>query len=108
MPTGLPEIRPVVEPMGCRRRGPGDPPVSKDKVAFVAAGIVFAGFLADIMIAKVQVLSGVTIPVHLGDTLQFLILFLAVALFVIGTLAREKMEEKMDKGERETTATKNS
>lgn len=98
MPMGL-EIRPVVEPMGRRRRGSGDPPVSKDKIAFVAAGIVFAGFLADIMIAKIQVLWGETIPVHLGDTLQFLTLFLAVALFVIGALAREKM----DKDERETT-----
>jgi len=97
---GLPEIEPVVEPMGRRRHGTGDPPVIKDKVVFIAAGIIFAGFIADIMIAKIQVLWDVVIPVHLGDTLQFLILFLAVALFVIGTLAREKMDNDKKRDDR--------
>ena len=73
--------------------------MEKSRACFWAAGIVFALFVSDILIAKVQVLSGVTIPVHLGDTLQFLVLLVAVAFFVAGALFRERQEDQY--GERE-------
>jgi len=59
---------------------------------FRAAGAGFALFVADILIAKVQVLSGSVIPVHLGDTAQFLVLLVAVTLFVAGAVVREGRE----------------
>jgi len=61
---------------------------------FIAAGVLFAIFVADILIAKVQVMAGIVIPVHLGDVLQFLVLLVAVAFFVFGTLARERSEHE--------------
>lgn len=59
-----------------------------------ASLVVFAVFIGDILIAKTQVLLGRTLPLHLGDTLQFLVLLAAVVLFVMGTLAREKSEDR--------------
>lgn len=66
----------------------------------VAAGWVFAILVADIIIAKIQVVMGASIPVHIGDTGQFLILLLAVTLFVVGAILREKQtdSEQADQG----------
>lgn len=64
------------------------------RACFWVAGGVFAIFVADILLAKVQVLSGATIPRHLGDTLQFLVLLTAVTFFVAGTLMREKYDRE--------------
>ncbi len=72
------------------------PAVDKGRFYLLAAGVVFALFVADVLIAKVQVLSGNTMPVHLGDTLQFIVLLVAVTLFVIGTLARERLDRDRD------------
>ena len=66
--------------------------MEKSRACFYAAGFVFTIFIADILIAKVQVLSGITIPVHLGDILQFLVFLVAVAFFVVGALFRESQE----------------
>lgn len=66
--------------------------MDKARACFWAAGSVFVFFVADILLAKIQVMSGVTIPVHLGDTPQFLVLLAAVTFFVAGTLVREKQE----------------
>ncbi len=71
--------------------------MEKSHACFWAAGFFFVLFVADILISKVQILSNVTSPVYLGDTLQFLVLLVAVALFVAGTLFREQ-QEKQDKG----------
>ena len=54
-------------------------------------------FIADILIAKVQVLGGENIPVHLGDTLQFLVLLLSVTFCVVGTLGQEKARDEIEK-----------
>ena len=66
------------------------------RACFRVAGCVFAIFVADILLAKVQVLSGAVIPKHLGDTLQFLVLLIAVTFFVAGTLLREKYDRERD------------
>jgi len=66
------------------------------RACFWVAGGVFAIFVADILLAKVQVLSGATIPRHLGDTLQFLVLLTAVTFFVAGTLMREKYDRERE------------
>ena len=70
--------------------------VSTERLCFRAAGVVFAIFVADILIAKVQVMSGTVMPFHLGDWPQFLVLLVAVTLFVIGALAREEAEKRRD------------
>ncbi|NQU59566.1 MAG: hypothetical protein HQ512_00380 [Rhodospirillales bacterium] len=70
--------------------------MERARVFFWAAGIVFALFVADILMAKAQVLSGATIPVHLGDTLQFLVLLVAVTLFIAGALVRERGEGEQE------------
>jgi len=67
--------------------------MKKAGLYFWVAGIVFAVFVADILVAKVQVLSGTVMPAHLGDTLQFLVLLVAVTLFVVGTLIRERRDD---------------
>lgn len=69
-----------------------------------AALVVFAVFVGDIMIAKIQVLLGWTLPIHLGDTVQFLVLLAAVTLFVMGALVREKDEKKSDDLQRQQDA----
>lgn len=69
----------------------------KSRKYLYASLIVFAIFVCDIVLAKIQVLSGVVLPLHLGATLQFLVLLLAVALFVMATLA-EEVAENGDKG----------
>lgn len=70
--------------------------VTRERFCFWAAGVVFTLFVADILIAKIQVLSGNVMPLHLGDLGQFLVLLVAVALFVIGSLAREEAEKRRD------------
>ncbi len=70
--------------------------MTRERFCFRAAGVVFAIFVADILIAKIQVLSGKVMPLHLGDLGQFLVLLVAVALFVIGSIAREEAENRRD------------
>jgi hypothetical protein len=70
--------------------------MEKARACFWVAGCVFAVFVADILLAKVQVLSGATMPRHLGDTLQFLVFLVAVTFFVAGTLIREKHERRRE------------
>jgi uncharacterized membrane protein (DUF485 family) len=71
--------------------------MKKRHFCFIATSVFFGVYIADILIAKVQVLRGEYIPVHLGDTLQFLVLLLAVTFFVIGTLGQEKARDERDK-----------
>ncbi len=70
--------------------------MNRERFCFWAAGVVFALFVADILIAKVQVISGNVMPLHLGDMGQFLVLLVAVAFFVIGSIAREEAEKQRD------------
>ena len=68
------------------------PTIQRNAKAFlIAALIVFALLVIDILVAKVQVMMGINIPLHLGDTGQFLLLLVAVVLFVIGALFKEKI-----------------
>lgn len=60
----------------------------------IASVIVFAVFVSDIIFARIQVLFGVTLPVHLGATIQFLVLLLAVALFVVAALSEEAVNNR--------------
>lgn len=58
-----------------------------------SAGWVFAILVADVIVAKVQVVMGASMPVHMGDTGQFIVLLLAVSLFVVGAILREKQAD---------------
>ena len=68
--------------------------MEKSHACFWAAGFFFVLFVADILISKVQILFSVTSLVHLGDTLQFLVLLIVVVFFVAGTLLLEHQEEQ--------------
>ena len=57
--------------------------------ALLGAGILFAVFAVNIVVGKVAVLGGATTVPGLGDVGEFLVLFAAVILFIIGCLARE-------------------
>lgn len=70
--------------------------MTRERFCFWAAGVAFVLFVADILIAKIQVMSGNVLPLHLGDLGQFLVLLVAVALFVIGSIAREEAEKRRD------------
>lgn len=67
--------------------------------SLIAASIVFAVLVGDILIAKAQVMMGASNPLHLGDTVQFILLLLAVVLFVIGTLRKEALADRDSKEE---------
>ncbi len=71
----------------------------KPATSLIAASVVFAVLVADILIAKAQVLLGASNPLHLGDTVQFILLLLAVVLFVMGTLYKEALAERGNKEE---------
>lgn len=66
-----------------------------------AAGFAFLLFFADILLAKIQISAGNSVPLHIGDTGQFLLLLVAVILFVIGTLKQEKRAQTPVKKEPE-------
>ncbi len=57
--------------------------------ALLGAGVLFAVFIVNIVVGKVAVLGGATTVPGLGDIGEFLVLFVAVILFMIGCLARE-------------------
>lgn len=60
--------------------------------ALIASGVLFALLVADILLAKAQVMSGDGSPLHMGETGQFMLLLVSVVLFVIGTLRKEAIE----------------
>jgi hypothetical protein len=62
----------------------------KNNWPLVAALFVFLIYLADILVAKFQFATDSSAASFVGDTVQFLLLLLAVILFVIGTLAEER------------------
>lgn len=62
----------------------------KNNWPLVAALVVFLIYLADILVAKFQFAAVSSAASFVGDTAQFLLLLLAVILFVIGTLAEER------------------
>lgn len=72
---------------------------SNSRIWFLAATVFFTIFMADILAAKIQVSRGANIPLHLGDTLQFILLLIAVTLFIIGTLVRERTEQAGNKSD---------
>jgi hypothetical protein len=68
--------------------------MNKARACFWSAAGVFAVFVADIVAAKAQIMTGTTIPVHLSNALQFVVLLVAIILFVAGALIREREERK--------------
>ncbi len=57
--------------------------------ALLGAGVLFAVFAVNVVVGKVAVLGGATTVPGLGDVGEFLVLFAAVILFMIGCIARE-------------------
>lgn len=62
-------------------------------VAMIGAGVLFALFCVNLVIGKVAVLGGATQVPGLGDVGEFLVLLVAVVLFMIGCLSRERAAE---------------
>ncbi len=68
--------------------------MDRARVCFRAAGVALGLFVADVLAAKAQVLAGATIPTHLSNPLQLIVLLTAIVLFVAGALMRERQEGK--------------
>ena len=66
----------------------------KGRRALLAAGLFFAIFVANIVIGKIAVLGGATSTPGLGDVGEFLLLFVAVVLFIAACLARERAQNR--------------
>ena len=64
------------------------------RMALLAAGLLFAVFIANIVIGKIAVVGGATTVPGLGDVGEFLVLFAAVVLFIAACLARERAEDQ--------------
>ena len=60
----------------------------------LGAGALFAVFAGNIVIGKIAVLNGATTVPGLGDVGEFLVLFAAVALFIVACLLRERAEDQ--------------
>lgn len=65
--------------------------------AMVGAGILFALFCINLVIGKIAVLGGATQLPGLGDVGEFLVLFVAVVLFMAGCLSRERAAQSDNK-----------
>lgn len=65
----------------------------KDKRLFAAA-LLFAVFIANVVIGKIAILGGATTVPGLGDVGEFLVLFAAVVLFIFACLRREAAAER--------------
>lgn len=65
----------------------------------LAAALLFAVFIANVVIGKIAILGGATTIPGLGDVGEFLVLFAAVVLFIAVCLQREAAadREKQDK-----------
>jgi hypothetical protein len=64
---------------------------AKPGKGFLIGSLVFAfGFVANIIIGKISVMQGATQAMGIGDVGEFLILFVAVVLFIAACLARER------------------
>lgn len=61
----------------------------KSRAALVAAGLLFAGFLVNVIVGKLAIMEGATVLPGLGDVGEFVLLLLAVLLFIAGCLKRE-------------------
>ncbi|WP_299617946.1 hypothetical protein [Pelagibius sp.] len=70
----------------------------KDK-QLLAAAVLFAVFIANVVIGKIAVLGGATTVPGLGDVGEFLVLFAAVVLFIAVCLRREAAAEHEAKNE---------
>ena len=65
----------------------------KDK-QLLAAVVLFAVFIANVVIGKIAILGGATTVPGLGDVGEFLVLFAAVVLFIAVCLRREAAAER--------------
>jgi hypothetical protein len=61
--------------------------------ALLAAGVLFLVLAVNIVVGKIAVLGGATVVPGLGDVGEFLVLFAAVILFMIGCLSREAVAD---------------
>ena len=64
---------------------------AKPGKGFLIASLAFAiVFVANIIIGKISIMQGATEAMGIGDVGEFLVLFVAVVLFIAACLARER------------------
>ncbi len=81
------------------KRANGEPASARPiaRGALLAAAVLFLVFAVNIVIGKIAVLGGATVVPGLGDVGEFLVLFAAVVLFMVGCLAREATADSNQK-----------
>ena len=62
---------------------------SRGRLAFRAAVLFFSLYVLNVLVGKVSVVAGATVPLHAGDVPEFLVLLAAIICFVIAALDRE-------------------
>lgn len=64
------------------------------RISLIGAAVFFAVFIGNIVYGKLAVLGGATTTPGLGDVGGFLVLFVAVILFIVACLARERARDQ--------------
>ncbi len=75
----------------------------KSRAALLAAGLLFLAFLANVIVGKLAIMEGATVLPGLSDVGEFVLLLLAVLLFIVGCLKREAAAASRDPRSQETT-----
>ena len=65
---------------------------SRDKIPLIACFVLFAIYLINLILGKINILYGLNLP-HLGNVAEFLLLFGACILLIIAALKRETAEK---------------
>ncbi len=64
------------------------------------AGLLFVGFLINLVVGKIAIMNGATQAPGLGDVGEFLLLFVAVLLFIVGCLQRETARDRAQQADK--------
>lgn len=61
----------------------------RSRANLLISGVLFAGFLANVIVGKLAIMDGATVLPGVGDVGEFVLLLLAVLFFIAGCLRRE-------------------
>jgi len=69
---------------------------TKGGAALAIAGVLFVGFLVNLVVGKLAIMDGATQAPGLGDVGEFILLFVTVLLFIVGCLEREAVKDRAE------------
>ena len=66
----------------------------RKRISLLACFLLFAIYLINVLLGKINILYGLNLP-HLGNVVEFLLLFGACILLIIAALKRETAEKML-------------